>query len=64
VTNINVVKLVSAKGIVPAYKHALKCDKSTILIELAEKVREVDCTPMTGQVRLGESGGAPPYSVE
>ncbi len=21
-------------------------------------------TPMTGQVRLGESGGAPPYSVE
>lgn len=37
--NIDVVKLVNAKDIVPAYKQALESDKSTILIELAEKVR-------------------------
>lgn len=38
-TNIDVVKLEKAEQIVPAYKAALKSDCSTILIELAEKMR-------------------------
>lgn len=38
-TNIDVVKLVNAEDIVPAYRHALESSRSTILIELAEKVR-------------------------
>lgn len=38
-TNIDVVTLVHTGDIVPAYKHALESSRSTILIELAEKVR-------------------------
>lgn len=38
-TNVNVVKLKRAEDIMLAYKDALASDKSTILIELAEKMR-------------------------
>ena len=38
-TNVDVVKLVEADTIVPAYKRALESNRSTILIELAEKMR-------------------------
>ena len=38
-TNIDVVALVHTEDIVPAYKHALESEKSSILIEIAEKVR-------------------------
>lgn len=38
-TNIDVVKLVDAREIVPAYKNALESEKSSILIEIAEKAR-------------------------
>lgn len=38
-TNIDVVKLGKAEQIVPAYKRALESERSTILIELAEKMK-------------------------
>lgn len=38
-TNIDVVTLSEAEEIVPAYKHALESDRSTVLIELTEKMR-------------------------
>ena len=36
-TNVDVVRLERAEDIVPAYRHALESERSTILIELAEK---------------------------
>ena len=39
-TNIKVVKLTPADGIVECYKEALESKQSTILVELAEKIRE------------------------
>jgi len=39
VKNINIVKLIEAEEIVPAYKQALESEKSSIIIELAEEMR-------------------------
>jgi len=38
-TNVDVVKLEEAEQIVPAYKRAYHSERSTILIEISEKVR-------------------------
>lgn len=38
-TNVDIVKLETAEDIVPAYKRALESERSTIMIELAEKMR-------------------------
>lgn len=38
-TNVDVIKLTESETIVPAYKRALESNRSTILIELAEKMR-------------------------
>jgi len=38
-TNIDVIKLEKAEKIVPAYKQAYNSERSTILIEISEKVR-------------------------
>lgn len=38
-TNVDVIKLEKAEDIVPSYKKALKSERSTILIELAEEIR-------------------------
>lgn len=35
-TNIDVVKLMSAREIMPAYKYAMKSDKSSILVEVGD----------------------------
>lgn len=39
-TNVEVVKLTDAEQIVPAYRAALESDRSTILVELAERMRD------------------------
>lgn len=39
-TNVSVVKLEEAEQIVPAYRKALKSNRSTILIEIGQKMRE------------------------